>query len=107
MHFLGFAELYSRYPISPKRQASHCARVSSLCVSVPGPAAPLLRGGPAAAAPGAGGAASPACGQVGPGEGELGVVTCPGPFLTEEAHLKPVGALYSVLELFENAEPYI
>ena len=42
---------------------------------VPGPTEPQLPGRPTAAAPGAGGAGSLQRGQVGPGEGELGVET--------------------------------
>lgn len=55
--------------------------------SVLGPAAPVLRGGPAPAAPGARGAGRLQPGQVRPGEGELSAVA-PGPFPTEEVNLK-------------------
>lgn len=101
LRFLRFAELYSKYLVSPKKQASPLRMVSSLRSSVPGPAVPGLRGGPAAAAPGAGGAAGLECSRLGPGEGELGA--CAGSSLTEEAGLKLVG-WFIVLELFENAD---
>lgn len=94
----------ARFPLKSRHR--HRARVSSPRFSLPGPAVPVLRRGPAAAAPGAGGAASLQRGQVGPGEGELGAVSCEGPVLTQEANLKRMGVVDSVLELFENVDAF-